>query len=103
LRYRDDAGFFPGATKLYPYVTALKTRYLNQGQSQVSSDGGTREMNMHADGWFHVTFVVGLDNVPSLHQEFLAGLTIAFTSQFPYSGEAPWDSNSHKNHGVWLR
>jgi hypothetical protein len=103
VTYLDKRNFFNGEQRLYPYISVLKTKYLNQGAPTVTVDGGMRTMDRDSGGLYRATFSSALDNSAPLHQEVLAGITMAFTSMFPHSGQAPWDSNGHRNHGFWIR
>lgn len=101
--YRDLTNYFNGANELFPFIGVLKTKYLNQGSPLNTVDGNMRNMPKTQSNEYKVTFTSYLDNSPSLHQEMIAGLTMAFTSVYPHTGNTNWDSNGHKNHGVWLR
>jgi hypothetical protein len=103
VTYIDKLNYFDGAKQLFPYISLLKTKYPNQGEPLICTDGGTRIMDIESDGTFEATFDSDLDNDFSFHQEMVSGLTMAFTAAYPYSGQAKWDSNGHKNHGFWLR
>lgn len=103
VSYIDKSNYFSGADRLFPYITILKARYPNQGTPFINVDGGMRTMEKKGDGLYEVTFMSSLDSSYSLHQEMIAGLTMAFTASYPHTGQAPWDSNGHKNHGFWLR
>ncbi len=103
VRYYDRNNFFENSPKLFAYITILKTKFLNQGAPTNTSEGGVYNFERNKDGSYEVRFSSKFDNSVSLHQEIMAGLTFAFTNQFPLSGDAKWDSNSHRNHGFWLR
>ena len=103
VTYRDRRNFFNGVPRLFPYISVLKTRYLNQGSPIPSVDEAMRPIDLDSSGKYRVLFSSALDNSAPLHQEVLAGMTMAFTSMFPHSGQAPWDSNGHRNHGIWVR
>jgi hypothetical protein len=103
ISYLDKANYFNGADNLYPYISILKTKNLNQDSPILTIDGAIRTMDRDSVGKYRTSFTSKLDNIVSLHQEIIAGLTMAFTSVFPHSGDAPWDSNGHRNHGFWIR
>lgn len=46
VTYLDKRNFFNGVPRLFPYVSVLKTRYLNQGAPIPNVDEGTRPMDL---------------------------------------------------------
>jgi hypothetical protein len=103
VSYDDLNGYFSNAPRLYPFISILKVLFRNQGVSELTTHGRMVEMEAGASGQYEATFSSQIESDRALHQEFFVGLTMAFTSTYPHSGQGKWDSNGHKNHGWWIR